>query len=151
MTGLSTEVTNWFGKLQEEIWSVKSTLMRANMSGTEWVEKYLVEKRKLTDSEWRIVRMHVEDLDLPVELSNSNFGFGIAMHVRGASSYPGIDPEILVTISGKQLPGFDESRHRNGFDLGWTVFAPLALRIRNADLLSYYNLPPIQSKSHYAY
>lgn len=141
-----TEVDRAFLKATEErLWVRRESYHRVDGHRV----RYDPQQVTIGEGDWGRIRKLIEDHDLPVSLSNASFCFGICLNIYDHATPPD-SPRNICSVSGEHLPGYDDKK-RNDFEYGWAAFEPIAKRARNAELLDFYEMPPIEEKSRYAY
>lgn len=142
----------WLRGLDSRLWEKHTGTMRNHVSGYEWEHVYYTERKgeKLGPDDWKRLVSLVAEYDLPVNLHNAHFCFGLAISFFDHATPPDV-PERLLSVSGVHLPDYTYPRDRDGFEIGWKTFAPLATTVRNAELLVFYGMEPVKTKSMYDY
>lgn len=155
-----TEDVEWLRALQGRLWVLRETTEHYN--GSAAPRKWWAESgERMTEEE--LTRLHEVVLrnDLPVEMCNTSFGFGVGMVVREPEKtpvYPGTEeatvPETLAVVSQAHLPPSEstsDAGDRITFDDGWRVFSALTHSDHNREILRRCGLEAPKPKGHYVY
>lgn len=113
------------------------------------------EKRLLTEEEWRNIWRTVDDHQLAVSVSNTDFGFRFGLFVWPAPVAPGVPLErddCILSIGWDHLDidtkGLSYDRK---FEKMWEHCRPYFDTSGNIERLELFGLPPIKSRDHYRY
>lgn len=128
-------------ELNESIWT-KKYIQRPHGRRLKLTKIY-DECRSLTEAEWDYIKKSVKALELPVVMSNSAYGFGVAIRIYEPPVAPTVPCELLLAITQKH---FEEK-----FNQGWDRFYPLINTKRNLELIDFCGLPKLLKKSYYEY
>lgn len=128
-------------ELHKNIWEEKY-LRRPYGSKLKLMKAY-DESRTLTTTEWEYIKEAVEALELPVVMTNTDYGFGVAIQIYDHPECPGAGSELLLAVSQKH---FEEN-----FNEGWDRFYSLIRTKRNLELIEFCKLPKLMKRSYYEY
>lgn len=142
-----------FGKLHNEIYVWKNYAQTSRFQAKGYWEA----RRKLTTKEWREIEnlLETDGSGYFCQMSNSEFGFQLAMAIYKDSAYPGVPPECVFVVEPKIMPGYiDDNRKcdpETRWEGMWIAFSKHTHSERNARILQFYKMEPPRDKVHYAY
>jgi len=145
---LSPRKLAWLKRLSDEIWQEHESEFRANLSGHVTRGNYRTEKRKLTNDEFKRLKKLIRAHELPCLPGGGTFGFGFSLTVC-AHSVPGIEPDVLIRITGAHLPGIEAGQ--NNWGKIWDAFEPFTHSPRNRELLDFYGFEAPRERGYYEY
>ncbi|MDQ7814978.1 MAG: hypothetical protein RDU25_04210 [Patescibacteria group bacterium] len=148
---LSAKDLVWLEMLSAKIWQRHQTVQRANLSGHTMRKDYCTEKRSLTRQEFKRLERLIRAHELPCTPGSGVFGFGLSLTIFAHSASPGVKPDALIRITGKQLPLmlFPDTQSDEG--KVWEIFSSFTHTARNRELLSLYGFEPPREREYYEY
>lgn len=147
---LSPKDIAWLKKLSAEIWQEHLAFERANLTGHVRCKRWLTEKRNLTRQEYKRLERLIRAHELPCLPGGGTFGFGFSLTVCGHSASPGVKPDAIIAITGKQLPAVLFGSSPSNDEI-WAAFEPFTHSPRNREILSHYGFEPPRERGYYEY
>lgn len=144
---------DWIRAFNERFWEER---FDAKMG--EWMAE---KPERLDDEEFTRLHEIILRWDLPVQMTNTGFGFGVGLVIfepEKPAIFPGTEdatiPDAIACVSQSHLPPSHstfEHDDRIRFDDGWGAFEPLTHRDGNLEILRRCGLPEPRPKGDYVY
>lgn len=113
------------------------------------IKKAKVYNQSLSEEEWAILKLILEENIFAVTVSTFRFGFTCGIHIIKIIEplYPLIpfEFEYILSLESYHLPG------NSSFNEGWEQFSPFFNNLKNIELLKRVGLEIPKSKDYYEY
>lgn len=113
--------------------------------------------RQLTDGEWAAIEklLSTEGSGYFCQMSNSEFGFQLALAIFQDALFPGVHPDCVFLVRPNIMPGYDDDNRKSHpeerWNRMWDVFSKYTHSERNKRILAFYEMEEPKNKVHYAY
>lgn len=147
---LSPKDLAWLNKISAEIWQEHESFERANLTGHLSRKRWRTEKRSMTRQEFKRLERLIRAHELPCLPGGGTFGFGFSLTVCEHSASPGVKPDVIIVITGKQLPAALFGASPSNDEI-WAAFELFTHSPRNREILKLYGFDKPRERAYYDY
>ncbi len=104
---------------------------------------------RLTEEEWKEVKLLARAHEMPCVLHKTSLGFCLVVYETGVIA--GIKPELLLIINHWQFPFDSARRGESGQGATLRRLHSFTHRRRNHELIAWSGFQPLEPNSHYVY